>query len=158
MTDDVYRKLARNLDTIPNGFPSTESGVELWLLQRIFEPEEAAIASVMRLTYEPATDIAARAGFDPKIASRVLKGMVRKGQIRATKGDSQLLYRLMPFVVGIYEEQLPRMDVDLAELFQHTTSARLGGLAMIACCCCLGFPLGVSTLVRFGQTGGRVQR
>jgi electron transport complex protein RnfB len=127
MTDDIYRKLAQHLDTIPNGFPSTESGVELRLLQKIFEPEEAAIASVMRLTYEPAADIAARAGFDPKIASRVLKGMVRKGQIRATKGETQLLYRLMPFVVGIYEEQLPRMDAELAELFEQYFYETRGG-------------------------------
>ncbi|MDY7079365.1 MAG: hypothetical protein SXV54_20825 [Chloroflexota bacterium] len=30
---DVYRKLARRLGAIPNGFPATESGVELRLLE-----------------------------------------------------------------------------------------------------------------------------
>jgi ferredoxin len=127
MTDDIYRKLAQRLDTIPNGFPSTESGVELRLLQKIFTPEEAALASVMSLTYEPAAEIAARAGIDPKVAARMLKTMVRKGQIRVTKGETQLLYRLMPFVVGIYEDQLPRMDAELAELFEQYFRETRGG-------------------------------
>ena len=38
MTDDIYRKLAQRLDAIPNGFPATESGVELRLLAKIFTP------------------------------------------------------------------------------------------------------------------------
>ena len=41
---DVYKKLSEKLDRIPNGFPSTESGVELKLLQKIFSPEDAEIA------------------------------------------------------------------------------------------------------------------
>jgi ferredoxin len=111
--------LAQRLNAIPNGFPATESGVELRLLAKIFTPEEAALASVMRLTYEPAADIAARAGVDPDAAHRTLRRMVRKGQILFKKGEGQLTFRLMPFVVGIYEEQLPRMDAELAALFEE---------------------------------------
>ena len=36
MGDEVYRKLAGVLDTIPNGFPATESGVAIRLLKKIF--------------------------------------------------------------------------------------------------------------------------
>ena len=61
MSEDIYRKLAQRLDAIPNGFPSTESGAELRLLAKMFTPEEAALASVMRLSREPAADIAALA-------------------------------------------------------------------------------------------------
>jgi Pyruvate/2-oxoacid:ferredoxin oxidoreductase delta subunit len=118
MPHEIYRKLAQRLDTIPNGFPATESGVELRLLEKMFTPEEAALAVVMRLTAEPAADIAARAGVNPKIAGRMLKDMVRKGQIRAKIQDGHLLFRLLPFVVGSYEEQLPRMDAELAALFE----------------------------------------
>jgi electron transport complex protein RnfB len=119
MPEDVYRKLARRLDAIPNGFPATQSGVELRLLAKIFTPEEATLAGVMRLSREPAADIAGRAGVDTKLAYRMLKGMVRKGLIRAKKGQGQLTFGLMPFVVGIYEEQLPRMDAELAALFEE---------------------------------------
>jgi electron transport complex protein RnfB len=127
MIDNVYRKLAQRLDDIPNGFPATESGIELRLLAKIFTPEEAALASVMRLAPEPAADIAAHAGVDPKVASRMLKQMVRKGQIRVRVGEERLLFGLMPFVVGIYEEQLPRMDAELAELFEQFYYETQGG-------------------------------
>jgi ferredoxin len=118
MGHEIYRKLAKRLDTIPNGFPSTESGVELRLLEKIFTPDEAALAVVMRLTAEPSADIAARAGVEQKVAGRMLKDMVRKGQIRARVQEGHLLFRLLPFVVGSYEEQLPRMDAELATLFE----------------------------------------
>jgi ferredoxin len=127
MSEDIYRRLAQRLDAIPNGFPATQSGVELRLLAKIFTPEEAALASVMRLTCEPATDIAARAGADPGTAYDVLKGMTRKGLIRARRGEKQLTFGLMPFVVGIYEEQLPRMDAELATLFEEYVQETRGG-------------------------------
>ncbi|MGD2205206.1 MAG: hypothetical protein PVH17_00385 [Anaerolineae bacterium] len=119
MSDNVYRRLAERLDTIPNGFPSTESGVELRLLAKIFTEEEAALAAKMRLSREPAETIAARAGVDPQVAYRRLKTMARKGQIRVGRKEGQLVFGLMPFVVGIYEEQLPRIDKDLAKLFEQ---------------------------------------
>lgn len=127
MTEEIYRKLAQRLDAIPNGFPATKSGIELRLLAKIFTPEEAALASVMRLSREPAADIAARAGVDADTAYRTLKEMARKGQIRIKKGKGQLLFGLMPFAVGFYEEQLPRMDAELATLFEQYLQETQGG-------------------------------
>ncbi len=130
MSQEVYRRLAQRLDGIPNGFPATESGVELRLLAKMFTLEEAALASLMRLTREPAADIAARAGVDPDVAHRTLKEMVRKGLIRAKREGGQLAFGLMPFVVGIYEAQLPRMDAELATLFEaYFQETRGGGIA-----------------------------
>ena len=131
MDENLYRKLAERLDAIPNGFPSTESGVELRLLEKIFAPEEAALAAVMRLSKEPAADIASRAGVDPKEAYGTLKTMARKGQILASKGEGELVFRLMPFVVGIYEEQLPRLDEELALLFEQFYQETGGGGSLI---------------------------
>jgi electron transport complex protein RnfB len=127
MTEDVYRKLAHRLDTIPNGFPATDSGVELRLLAKIFTPEEAALAAVMRLTFETAADIASRVGVDGDMAYRTLKEMARRGLIRARKGEGQLVFALMPFVVGIYEEQLPRLDEEMATLFEQYLQETQGG-------------------------------
>ncbi len=118
MSEDAYRRLAQRLDAIPNGFPATESGVELRLLAKIFTPEQAALAAEMRLTYESADDIAARAAVEPQVAYRTLKGMAKRGLIYARKGEGELVFRLMPFVVGVYEEQLLRLDTELAELFE----------------------------------------
>jgi electron transport complex protein RnfB len=115
----LYRLLANRLDAIPNGFPRTASGVELRLLAKIFTLEEASLAAVMRLHREPAADIAARAGADPGRAYKVLKGMARKGLVRVKKGKGELYFGLMPFVVGFYEEQLPRMDQEMAQLLEQ---------------------------------------
>jgi electron transport complex protein RnfB len=127
MPEDAYRKLAQRLDAIPNGFPATESGVELRLLAKIFTPEEAALASGMRLRCEPAADIAARAGVDRNTAYRTLKAMTRKGLIRVKKGEGQLAFGLMPFAVGFYEEQLPRLDEELAALVEQYFQETQGG-------------------------------
>jgi len=127
MSEDVYRKLAQRLDAIPNGFPATESGVELRLLAQIFNLEEAALASVMRITLESAADIAGRVGMDADVAYSILKGMTRKGLILGKKGEGQLIFGLMPFVVGIYELQLPRMDEELAALFEEYYQETGGG-------------------------------
>ena len=51
MHDQAYRELARKLDSIPPGFPATESGVELELLARIYTPEEARLICAMRLAW-----------------------------------------------------------------------------------------------------------
>jgi electron transport complex protein RnfB len=119
MDIELYRRLAERLDAIPNGFPKTASGVELRLLAKIFTPEEASLAAVMRLHREPASEIAARAGLDPKRAHKVLKGMARKGLLRIKKGQGELHFGLMPFVVGFYEEQLPRLDQEMAQLVEQ---------------------------------------
>lgn len=132
MSEEIYRRLAQRLDAIPNGFPATKSGVELRLLAKIFTPEEAALASVMRLSWEPAQSIAARAGVDAEAAYRTLKKMARKGQIYAGRKEGELRFRLMPFVVGIYEEQLPRLDRELAELFEQYFQETQGAISQYA--------------------------
>lgn len=116
---EVYKQLAERLDAIPNGFPKTISGVELRLLAKIFTPEEAGLAAVMRLHREPAAEIAVRAGVDPQRAYKLLKNMARKGLVRIKKGKGELCFGLMPFVVGFYEEQLPRLDQEMAQLVEE---------------------------------------
>ncbi|MGD2104964.1 MAG: 4Fe-4S binding protein [Anaerolineae bacterium] len=127
LSKDIYKRLARRLDAIPNGFPATDSGVELKLLEALFTPEEAFLAAEMRLAREPSQAIAARTGLEPRIAYGHLKDMARKGLIRAKRGDGQLLFGLMPFVVGFYEEQLPRLDEELALLIEEYLQETQGG-------------------------------
>jgi Na+-translocating ferredoxin:NAD+ oxidoreductase subunit B len=119
MDVEVYCQLAKRLDAIPNGFPKTASGVELRLLAKIFTREEASLAAAMHMRQEPASEIAARAGAETERAYKVLKDMARKGLVRIKKGKGELGFGLMPFVVGFYEEQLPRMDAELAQLLEQ---------------------------------------
>jgi len=127
MSQNVYKKLARKLDAIPNGFPETESGVELKVLAKIYTPDEAALASEMQLTPETAEQIARRTDRDPAKTTALLEEMVRKGLIRAIWEGEQRKFGLMPFVVGVYEEQLGRMDEEFARLFEeYLLEAALG--------------------------------
>lgn len=118
MTEETYKQLAERLDALPNGFPPTEDGVELKLLAKIFTPEEAALTSQLRMSLETADEIAARVGGDPDELTQQLKGMSRRGLISAGRTDRGLGFRLMPFVVGIYEAQIGSIDAELSRLFE----------------------------------------
>ena len=127
MVDPIYHTLAQRLDAIPNGFPSTRSGVELRLLERLFTPPEAALASIMRLTPETSAEIGARAGLAPAEAHRALKEMARKGLITVSREGRELRFGLLAFVVGFYEAQGPRLDAELAALVEQYFQEMRGG-------------------------------
>jgi hypothetical protein len=40
VSDRVYQKLQEHLDSFPVGFSKTESGIEITILKKIFEPGE----------------------------------------------------------------------------------------------------------------------
>jgi electron transport complex protein RnfB len=134
MFDQLYRELARKLDSIPPGFPATESGVELQLLARLYTREEATIVTAMRLTYEAAGDIAARAAIDSGAAYDILNGAARKGLVRARLGEQGRTFALKPQTGGLvgysYEQVLRRADAKAAELYvQWIEETRGGGLS-----------------------------
>jgi Pyruvate/2-oxoacid:ferredoxin oxidoreductase delta subunit len=118
MSQEAYKKLAKRLDALPNGFPPTEDGAELRLLAKLFTPEEAELASLLRLTKEVPEQVADRLGRDKAGVRKMLKGMARKGLIAAGRTEAGLGYGLMPFVVGIYEFQAGNIDEELATLFE----------------------------------------
>ncbi len=118
MPPDPYKLLAERLDALPNGFPPTPDGAELRLLACLFTPEEASLACLLRATPEPPSQILARLGGDPNQVRKLLKDMVRRGLIALERGENGLGYKLMPFIVGIYEMQVDRLDAELARLFE----------------------------------------
>jgi electron transport complex protein RnfB len=115
----IYRELAQRLDTIPTGFPSTDSGVELKILARLFTPEEAALAGVMGTAPETAADIAVRAGVDAALAGQLLEGMARKGLIRSQEEGGQTTFRLTPRMVPSPWTGLILRDAELGSLFEQ---------------------------------------
>ncbi len=62
MGEEMYLKLAKVLDTLPNGFPTTESGVEIKLLKKIFRPEDIELFCDLRLSFETTQQISERTG------------------------------------------------------------------------------------------------
>ena len=115
----IYEQLAAKLDEFPHGFPRTESGVELRILEKIFAPDEAAMAVRLLPIPEPLEVIAHRLGRPAEELRPILDGMVRRGQILSFRLRGEMVYGLAPFVIGIYEFQLPRMDAELATLVEE---------------------------------------
>jgi electron transport complex protein RnfB len=120
MSMDVYLRLSQFLDNLPGGFPATDSGVELKILQRLFSPVEAELFMHLSLLEEPPHVIAYRAQKPVEVVAQMLAAMERKGLVYARhKTGQDPLYSAVQFVVGIYEFQLNKMDQELAELFEE---------------------------------------
>jgi len=116
VSEDVYHRLAKVLDTLPNGFPTTESGVEIKLLRKVFTPEEADLFCDLRLTPETAEQIAARAGRPLEGLEERLKNMSARGEVRGMPVQGKLHFAMLPWILGIYEYQLGRLDREFALL------------------------------------------
>jgi len=119
-SQNSYKLLAEHLDQLPNGFPPTADGVELRLLARLFSPEEAWLAAQLRSSLETPEQIAVRLGGEPSSDLRdQLKSMARRGLIRAGRAEGGIGFASLPFVVGIYEMQVDRLDAEFATLFEE---------------------------------------
>jgi len=119
METGIYRKLAQVLDTLPNGFPATESGVELQLLEKVFTPEQAELFCDLRLTFETAGEIAGRTGRSLEGLEERLREMGEAGQLFAIDLGGTWVFRMLPWVFGIYEFQNRRLDREFARLHEE---------------------------------------
>jgi len=127
MDTNAWERLASILDTIPNSYTHVDDGVHVKVLQWIFTEEEADLASRMKLKGETKEEMGKRLDEDPDELEQMLEVMDEKGQIRAWNSSTGRRYALIPFAVGIYEEQLERMDKDFAELVEGYFQKGKGG-------------------------------
>ncbi|MEJ2655983.1 MAG: 4Fe-4S ferredoxin [Desulfobacterales bacterium] len=116
MSDQIYQRLAKVLDALPNGFPSTKSGIEIKILKKIFTPEEADLFCDLRLTPETPKQIAMRTGRPLEGLDEMLTSMWNRGEIFGSESDGVRTFKLMPWVIGIYEFQIKRMDREFARM------------------------------------------
>jgi electron transport complex protein RnfB len=119
LSDHAYERLAEALDRLPNGFPRTSSNVEIRILRKIFSPEEASLASELTGSMESPDVIAKRIGLSTEEAEVKLREMAKRGFLWHDKEGGKYFFRLAPFVVGIFESQLERMDHELVHLIEE---------------------------------------
>lgn len=111
---DIYAKLAKFLDGLPGGFPSTDTGVEIRILKRLFSPEEAEMAMKLSLIPEEAGVIAKRAKKNEAHTAVLLDLMSQKGLLyRVEKEGRPTLYMATQYVIGIWEYHVNDLDPDL---------------------------------------------
>jgi Pyruvate/2-oxoacid:ferredoxin oxidoreductase delta subunit len=126
MDDELFEALAEHLDRLPGGFLPSTTGAHLRLLRVLFTPDEAALAVHLRLEREEVPAIAARAGLDVARAAVVLAQMADKGLIHdSIETDALPRYNAIPWVVGIYEEQVDRLSGDLLRAMGEYWSTRV---------------------------------
>jgi electron transport complex protein RnfB len=115
----VYYDLREQLDQYSLGFPSTESGVEMKILEKLFTEEEALMYLNLSMMLETPEAVAQRIGRQPHEVAALLERMVDRGLVFRVKKGGSLKYGAVPFVVGSYEHQLKDMDREFAELFDQ---------------------------------------
>ena len=108
--EDIYEKLRARLDDLATGYPATESKIEIRLLKRLFTEEEAELYMQLSPFLEKPQAVAVRLNRDADELEPILERMAQKGLLfRKRKGDL-VRYSAVPYVVGIFEHQLGRMD------------------------------------------------
>jgi ferredoxin len=116
MGKDIYRQLQERLDMYSVGFPATESGIEITILKRMFSEKDATLFLSLTPKLEPPNVIADRLGQNEAETAVHLEDMAGRGLLfRLKKGDS-CKYGAIPFVHGLFEFQVKRLEKDFAEL------------------------------------------
>jgi Pyruvate/2-oxoacid:ferredoxin oxidoreductase delta subunit len=117
MSDTAYHALRDFLDRYPLGFPQTDSGVEIEILKRLFSEAEARLAVRLSPFLEEIDQIAERLGMELDSLAEELEGMVRKGLVFRVQRGGSVAYRAAPFMIGLYEYSVKRIDEELAALY-----------------------------------------
>ncbi len=117
--DEIYARLREFMDRLPGGFPSTESGVEMKILRKLFSPEDAEMVLCMTRHAEPAASIAERRGIPESEAAKKLDSMAARGLIGRVTEEGQPRYQAEQFAVGFYELQMKTIDREFAQLAEE---------------------------------------
>ncbi len=116
---DAFEALAERLDALPNGFPRTESGIEVKILKKIYTEEEAIITASLKLLPQAPEQIAEGLGRSADGFAEQLEDMVVKGKIGGVGPMDARSYHMVPWVIGIYEFQMPFIDKEMSEMMEE---------------------------------------
>lgn len=115
----AYFKLAQYLDRLPAGYPPSEDGVEIKLLQALFTEQEAELAQHLTLLPEEAHVVAYRAHLPVEVTAQLLTQMAAKGLISANHFQHKpTTYAISQFVVGFWEGQVNQLREEVVRLFE----------------------------------------
>ena len=129
--ENVYERLRERLDDMATGFPSTESGVEMRILKKLFTESQADLFVKLKPIPESPKDIAKRLDLEADLLAAQLEEMARKGLLFRVRKGENVRYAAVPYVVGIFEFQLNHADEEFArdneEYFESTFGKTIMG-------------------------------
>ncbi len=123
-TDEVYYELREQIDKMPIGMPTTETGVEIRILKHFFTPKEARLALHLNIVLEPIERIYKRAKkAGEKITleelEEVLNRLAMNGSILIDVKGEKKLYSYAQLAMGMYEFQVDRLTKEFYEDFEE---------------------------------------
>lgn len=118
MNSEVYYRLREQLDQYSFGFPSTESGIELKILEKLFTEEEAEIFLSLTPKLQTPEEVSQRVDRGMEEVETLLEHMTEKGLLFRLRRENISKYGAPAFVAGIFEFQLPKMDHEFAQMME----------------------------------------
>jgi electron transport complex protein RnfB len=118
MTDTIFRRLQKRLDKYSVGFPATDSGVELTILEKLFSEKDAAMFLDLTPILETAESVATRLYRPVGDIAPHLEDMAKRGLLFRLQKNDSIKYGAIPFVHGLLEFQVKRLDREMAKLFE----------------------------------------
>lgn len=133
--EGIYQDLQKHLNKQPVGYPATKSGVEIRLLKRFFNPEEARLA--MKLSYKPCSindiyEVVKESGMSFNDMENMLDEMMKNGGIGHLEREGTRYFFNVPLVIGMYEGQLNRLTPEFLADFDEYTSDKTFGLEFLS--------------------------
>ncbi len=119
MNKDLYRKLQMRLDNYSLGFPETGSGIEIEILKRLFNEDDARLFLAMSPKLEEPASVAERIGRPVEETAARLEEMTRRGLLFRLRKNDINKYGAIPFMHGLVEFQVKRFGHGLGELLER---------------------------------------
>ncbi|MBT4333806.1 MAG: hypothetical protein HOD64_11065, partial [Candidatus Cloacimonetes bacterium] len=117
----IYRKLQQHLDNFPIGFPATKSGVEIEILEFLFDPLQAQIASCLNLAPKRPSKILERfmKRFNIELAenemSEHLHKMFMNGCLQRSGKEGSWRYSNAMLAIGMFEYHVDHLTPEFVE-------------------------------------------
>ncbi len=117
---ETYRKLQEHLDSMPIGFPYSETGADIKVLKAFFTAEEAELATLLSFFPNSLKKIHSKikdSGVLLYDLKKKLDTMVEKGLIYKEDSPIKTLnsYGNLPYAIGIFEEHVNKLTKEKAE-------------------------------------------
>jgi Na+-translocating ferredoxin:NAD+ oxidoreductase subunit B len=125
MSEDIFRRLQQRIDLYSLGFPTTETGIEITILKKLFNQKDAEMFLNMSPMLEEPESVAKRLGSMVEEVAGQLEDMAKRGLLfRIRKGES-VKYGAIPFMHGLFAFSIKRLDREMGDLMEKYLDQRL---------------------------------
>lgn len=124
--NDIYQQLRERLDALSTGFPGTPDSIEIRVLKKLFSEEDAGLFLKMSPMLETPEAVAERLSMDRDAIAARLEDMAVRGLLFRLRKKGAAKYSAIPYVIGIMENQVGRLDGNMARVMDDYFEAGFG--------------------------------